>query len=131
MAQERLLHFWDEREWEKTIAGWPNAVRRGFATRLRVVQQGGQPSSHAKPLSGFDIPVWEMWHRDGQRVIYATHFASVSGKIEVLDAFEKDSRDGKKMRKSDRERIKGRIAALKREMEELEKRQRQMRRGFH
>ena len=129
--QERPLHFWDEEEWKATIAGWPEAVRRGFATRLRVVQQGGQPHSRAKPLSDFDIPVWEMWHRDGQRVIYSVHYVSVSGRVEVLDAFEKDSREGKKMRKSDRKRISARIAALKRDMDELEKRQRQLRRGLH
>ena len=128
---ERPIHFWDEDEWKEIIAGWPEAVQRGFATRLRVVQQGSQPQSRAKPLSGFDITVWELWHRDGQRVIYTIQFVSVSGRIDVLDAFEKDSSDGRKMRKSDKERIKKRVAAHKQEMEALAKRQQTTRRGLH
>lgn len=128
---ERRLHFWNDHDWREIVAGWPEAVRRGFAKRLRAVQFGEQPHSQAKPLSGFDIPIWEMWHRDGQRVIYSVHYAAVTGRIDVLDAFEKDSRAGKKMRTSDKTRIKGRIASLKREMEELDKRQRAQRRGLH
>jgi phage-related protein len=81
---DRKLNFWDESEWRKTVVGWPPAVRRGFAKRLRVVQLGGQPQSHAKPLSGFDIPIWELWHRDGQRVVYTVHYAAISGRVDIL-----------------------------------------------
>ncbi len=79
-------------------------------------------------LAGFDVPIRELWHRSGQRVVYCVHYAAVSGRIDVIDAFEKDSREGKTMRKSDKERIERRVAALKREMEELEERQRAGRR---
>lgn len=121
---ERRVNFWDEDEWRKIIVRWPSAVQRGFAKRLRVIQLGGQPTSHAKPLSGFEVPIWELWHRSGQRVVYCVHYASISGCVEVLDAFEKDSGEGRTMRTSDKERIARRVAALKREMEELQKRQR-------
>jgi len=119
--EERPLHFWDDKEWSEITDTWPSAVKKGFARRLREVQLGDQPSSNAKPLSGFGIPLWELWHRRGQRVIYSTHYASLTGQIEVLDAFEKDSRHGRVMRTSDKDRIEARVAALKGEMEDLTK----------
>lgn len=128
---ERRLHFWDDDEWRAVTESWPLAVQRRFASQLRIVQHGAQPASHAKPLTGFAIPLWELWHRDGQRVVYTVHYASSTGRIDVLDAFEKDSRHGRKMRTNDRERIIGRVARLKREMDELEARLRAFRRTLH
>jgi phage-related protein len=117
--QERHLEFWNEDEWKEITSAWPNAVKRGFATRLRVVQNGGQPASNAKPLKGFAIPLWELWHRDGQRVIYTLEYVTLKNCVFVVDAFEKDSRKGPKMRTSDKTRIEGRARALKTEMDRL------------
>lgn len=116
---ERHLEFWNEDDWNKVTSRWPDAVKRGFATRLRVVQNGGQPSSNAKPLKGFALSLWELWHRDGQRIVYTIEYVGLKNCIYILDAFEKDSRSGRKMRTSDRTRIEGRVRVLKAEMETL------------
>lgn len=130
--QVRELEFWDDDEWKAITAGWPEAVARGFATRLRVVQNGEFPSSCDKPLKGFDIALREMWHRDGQRIVYTTAYASTTNRIYIIDAFEKDSRDGRKMRTSDKTRIEGRIRTLKSQMDQLKAAEgRSTRRGFH
>ncbi len=127
---ERHLEFWNEDEWRKITARWLDPIKRGFATRLRVVQLGGQPASRAKPLAGFAIPLWELWHRDGQRVIYTVEYADLTNCVNVLDAFEKDAGKGKKMRISDAARIKARVAALKLRMDDLKTRLRS-KRGLH
>lgn len=129
--QERDLEFWDEDDWKQITSTWPNAVNRGFATRLRVVQNGGQPTSHAKPLKGFAISLWELWHRDGQRVVYTVEYASLTNHIDVLDAFKKNSSEGKKMRTSDTVRITARVTALVRRMAELKAELEAKRRGLH
>ena len=118
--KERTLEFWDEDEWEAITANWPAAVQRGFAKNLRIAQLGGTPQSHAKPLSGFKISLWELWHRDGQRVIYTTDLAELRNCVYVVDAFNKDSVKGKKMRTSDKSRIDGRAKALRAEIDRLE-----------
>ena len=117
--KDRELDFWDEDEWKVIIRAWPKSVRRTFGSRLRVVQKGKQPESGAKPLSDFKISVWELWVRSGQRVIYTTAYAHINDRVYVLDAFEKDSREGRKMRKSDRARIEGRVTRLKEQMDRL------------
>lgn len=117
--QERQLEFWDESEWKEITSRWPRAVSMGFATRLRVVQQGGFPPSRDKPLRGFDVSLREMWHRDGQRIVYTVDYCALTNRVYVLDAFDKDSRAGRKMRTSDKERIKARVKMLKREMDQL------------
>jgi phage-related protein len=118
-VKDRELDFWDEDEWKVIIRAWPKSVRRTFGSRLRVVQKGKQPESGAKPLSDFKISVWELWVRSGQRVIYTTAYAHINDRVYVLDAFEKDSREGRKMRKSDRARIEGRVTRLKEQMDRL------------
>jgi phage-related protein len=119
-VQERNLAFWDEDEWKQITGQWPTAIQRGFATKLRVVQLGGQPAANAKPLRGFNIPLWEIYHRDGQRVIYTTEYCSLTNLVHVIDAFEKDSRKGRKMRTSDKHRITGRVQRLQAEMKPLQ-----------
>lgn len=117
--KDRELDFWDEAEWKAIIKDWPVSVRKAFGSRLRTVQRGEQPDSGAKPLKDFKITVWELWARSGQRVIYTTAYAQIDDCIYVLDAFEKDSREGKKMRKSDRKRIEGRVKQLTERMEKI------------
>lgn len=117
--KDRELDFWDEDQWKAIIKDWPKSVKKTLGSRLRIVQKGKQPESGAKPLSDFKISVWELWVRSGQRVIYTTAYAEINDCIYVLDAFEKDSRDGSKMRTSDRTRIKGRVARLKERMDKL------------
>ena len=116
---ERDLDFWDEDEWREIVGHWPAAVQRGFASRLRTVQLGEFPQSRDKPLKGFAIPLREMWHRDGQRVVYTVEYATLNNRVYVIDAFEKDSGDGKEMRTSDKSRIEARAKAYKAEMEAL------------
>lgn len=127
----RPLEFWDYDEWTSITKHWPKAVRKGFGRKLRVVQLGEQPQSNAKPLKGFAFSLWELWHRDGQRVIYTTVYVTLTGRIHVLDAFEKDSADGKKMRKTDKMRIEGRVTRLKTEMDRLEAEIEARRRKLH
>lgn len=128
--QERTLEFWDYDEWKAIIERWPAAVRQRFANGLRMVQLGGMPS-HAKPLSGFDISLCELRHRDGQRVIYTTELGRLRNCIYVLDAFNKDSRKGKTMRTSDRTRIRARVARVKAEIARLEADLKARRRDLH
>jgi len=128
---ERRIEFWDEDSWNAITSRWPAAVRRGFATRLRVIQQGGQPHSHAKPLTGFAISLWELWHRDGQRVVYTVEYSLLTGTVYVLDAFAKDSRDGKTMRKSDKARIERRAADYKKKVDRMESEHRTRQRQLH
>jgi hypothetical protein len=118
--QELALDFWDEDQWRAITSRWPGAVNRGFATRLRVIQNGGFPPSCDKPLKGFPIPLREMWHRAGQRVIYTVEYTRLMNRVHIIDAFEKDSREGRAMRTSDKARITARARALKVEMERLQ-----------
>ena len=117
--RERELEFWNQDQWEGITSAWPTAVQRGFASRLRVVQLGGFPPSRDKPLKGFAISLREMWHRDGQRVVYTTEYAGLTNRVHVLDAFEKDSRENSTMRISDKKRIEARVKVLKAEMDAL------------
>lgn len=117
--RERDLEFWNEDEWADTICGWPSAVQSGFASRLRIVQLGGFPTSRDKPLKGFSISLREMWHRSGQRIIYTVEYAALTNRVHVLDAFEKDAREGSTMRTSDKKRIETRVKRLKAEMDSL------------
>ena len=94
--KERILEFWNEDEWNAITADWPTAVQRRFAENLRIAQLGGTPESHAKPLKGFKVSLWELWHRDGQRVIYTTELVELRNCVYVVDAFNKDSREGRK-----------------------------------
>jgi phage-related protein len=116
-VKDRELDFWDEDQWKAIIKDWPKSVKKTLGSRLRVVQKGKQPESGAKPLSDFKLAVWELWVRSGQRVIYTTAYAQVNDCVYVLDAFEKDSREGRKMRKSDRKRIEGRVTRLKEQID--------------
>lgn len=116
---ERNLEFWDEDQWRAITSSWPEAVQRGFAARLRIVQHGGYPPSRDKPLKGFAIPLREMWHRAGQRIVYTLEYVTLTNLIHVLDAFEKDSKKGKKMRAGDKARIEARVRMLKGEMDKL------------
>jgi hypothetical protein len=72
-----------------------------------------------------------MWHRSGPRLIYTVDYAELTNRIYVLDAFEKDSRSGRKMRSDDKARIEKRIATLKREMDDLKARLRKRPQGLH
>jgi len=129
--QERPLEFWDQAEFSRIVREWPDTVRRQFGNDLRIVQLGGHPGSNAKPLKGFAIPLWELKHREGQRIVYCTHYATLSGKIFVLDAFEKDSRDGSTMRTSDKDRIERRAKELTDKMDALKKRSNAASRNLH
>jgi hypothetical protein len=117
--EDRTLEFWDDDEWNVIVSAWPKAVKRGIGGNLRVLQHGEKPASHCKTLAGFPIRLLELWHRDGQRVICTTEYASLTNHIHVLDAFMKDSAERRKMRQSDSDRIERRARALKKRMEAL------------
>ena len=125
------LDPWDEDEWKAIIASWPKPIRKYMGPRLRTVQNGQQPATGAKPLRNFKISLWELKHRDGQRVIYTTAYTGVSGCIHIVDAFMKDSSEGEKMRKADKVRITKRVTALKKMMDQLEAEIKARRRGLH
>lgn len=121
MEEDRPLEFWDKEDWQAIVTAWPLAVKKAIGASLRVLQHGEKPDSHCKTLQDFPIPLLELWHRSGQRVICTTEYANLTGRIHVLDAFEKDSREGKKMRQSDKDRIERRAKELKQRMEALKK----------
>lgn len=100
---------------------WPKAVKKAIGANLRVLQHGERPASHCKALRDFAVPLLELWHRSGQRVICTTAYSGESGRIHVLDAFVKDSGDGRKMRRTDKERIELRAKELKNRMDEVER----------
>ena len=118
---DRPLEFWDKAEWTAIVTSWPATVRKAIGKNLRVLQHGERPSSHCKTLQGFSIALLELWHRSGQRVICTTVYTELTGCIHVLDAFEKDAREGRTMRKADKERITKRAKDLKRRMDELQR----------
>jgi hypothetical protein len=120
-VEDRPLEFWDLEEWQQIVTSWPEPVKKAIGGNLRVLQHGEKPASHCKTLQDFAIPLLELWHRSGQRVICTTEYGSLTSRIHVLDAFIKDSGEGKKMRKSDQERIERRAKQLQARMEELKK----------
>lgn len=119
--EDRPLEFWDLEEWREIVASWPESVKKAIGGNLRVLQHGEKPASHCKTLQDFAIPLLQLWHPSGQRVICTTEYASLTGNIHVLDAFMKDSREGGKMRKGDRDRIERRAKQLQGRMEELKR----------
>jgi len=121
MEEDRPLEFWDRDDWQTIVTVWPPAVRKAIGASLRVLQHGEKPDSHCEALRDFPIPLLELWHRSGQRVICTTEYANLTGRIHVLDAFEKDSGAGKKMRQSDKNRIERRAKELKLRMDALKK----------
>jgi len=68
----------------------------------------------------------ELWHPSGARVVCTTEYASLSNYIHVLDAFVKDSKEGKKIRPRVKDRIERRARDLKQRMDDLKKFNRQM-----
>jgi hypothetical protein len=121
VGEDRPLDFWDLDEWQTIVTPWPDSVKKAIGGNLRVLQHGEMPASHCKTLQGFPIPLLELWHRSGQRVICTTEFASLTNRIHVLDAFMKDSRERRRMRQSDKARIERRARDLKQRMEALKK----------
>ena len=118
---DRPLEFWDLTEWQAIVTPWPDPVKKAIGANLRVLQHGEMPASHCKTLQKFPIPLLELWHPSGPRVICTAEYAGLTGHLHVLDAFEKDSKDGKKMRPSDRDRIERRAKELKKRMDALKK----------
>lgn len=118
---DRPLEFWDLDEWRTIVTPWPQAAKDSIGGNLRILQHGDKPASHCKTLQDFPIPLLELWHRGGQRVICTTEYASLIGRVHVLDAFMKDAKDGAKMRPADKDRITGRAKALRNEMNALMK----------
>ncbi len=118
--KDRDLDVWDDDEWKDFIKNWPADLREYFGTRLRTIQQGGRPASGVKALKDFDIKLAEIKHRGGARIVYTTEYADLTGCIHVLDAFQKDSAEGPKMRTADKARIVSRVKSLKERMKPLE-----------
>jgi phage-related protein len=116
---DKDLEFWDDDEWKAFIEGWSDYLRTYVGSRLRTAQQGRRAETGVKPLQDFGIALCEIKHRCGARVVYTTEYAELTGCIYVLDAFMKDSREGKKMRTSDKTRIKARVKQIKEQMKPL------------
>jgi len=107
---DRELDFWDGdgRAFRETVKGWPDAVKKAIGGDLRRVQRGEEPL-HGKPLKGFAVKAYEVKHRGGARVVYSVAFVEISGRVFIVDAFMKDSRDGNEMRIDDKKRIEDRL----------------------
>ena len=75
------------------VKGFPTAVRQKLGFALYQAQVGGKHES-AKPLRGFDVPVWEV-RADGPggtyRAVYVVHYHDA---VYVLHAFQKKSKTG-------------------------------------
>ncbi len=76
-----------------TLKGFPVAVRQKLGFALYQAQIGGKHES-AKPLRGFDTPVWEI-RADAPsgtyRAVYVVHFRNAAY---VLHAFQKKAKSG-------------------------------------
>jgi hypothetical protein len=125
-VEDKPLEFWDKDEWMTIVAPWSDSVKRAIGSNLRVLQHGEKPASHCKTLRDFPIALLELWHPSGARVVCTTEYASLSNYIHVLDAFVKDSKEGKKMRPGVKDRIERRARDLKQRMDDLKKFNRQM-----
>ena len=76
-----------------TLQGFPAAVRQKLGFALYQAQIGGKHES-AKPLRGFDTPVWEIRADDPSgtyRAVYVVHFRDA---VYVLHAFQKKAKTG-------------------------------------
>ena len=76
-----------------TLKSFPSAVRQKLGFALYQAQIGGKHES-AKPLRGFDAPVWEVRADDPSgtyRAVYVVHFREA---VYVLHAFQKKAKTG-------------------------------------
>ena len=76
-----------------TLKRFPSAVRQKLGFALYQAQIGGKHES-AKPLRGFDAPVWEVRADDPSgtyRAVYVVHFRDA---VYVLHAFQKKAKSG-------------------------------------
>jgi len=128
---DKDLEFWDDDEWRAFIQDWDHDLRAYFGSRLRTAQQGRLPETGVKPLQDFGIALFEIKHSCGARVVYTTEYATLTRCIYVVDAFMKDSREGKKMRTSDRTRIRARVKRIKEQMKPLIEREAARKKRLH
>lgn len=91
------------------------AVRDRVNTALTIAAEGGK-AYIAKPLKGFGPGLMEIhirYRTDTWRVVYVTE---VAGRLWVIHAFRKKSKTGIKTPKAEIDRIRGRLARLRREL---------------
>jgi phage-related protein len=92
----------------------PRQVRRNIGQALYAVQQGERDPS-AKPLKGFGgtrvMEIVERYRTDAYRGVYTAHFADA---IYVLHVFQKKSKRGIAMPRSDIDLIRQRFAEAER-----------------
>ncbi|MFH1739763.1 MAG: type II toxin-antitoxin system RelE/ParE family toxin [bacterium] len=96
-----------------TLKGFPVAVRQKLGFALYQAQIGGKHES-AKPLHGFDAPVWEIRADDPSgtyRAVYVVHFRDA---VYVLHAFEKKAKSGIATPRRDIELIRQRLKLARR-----------------
>ena len=101
----------------KDLLAFPEEVVDDFGYELGVVQQGGAPSSSAKPWKGEGAGVFELVedHRGGTwRVVYTVRFEKA---VYVLHCFQKKSPSGVRTARTDIELIHERLKVARTDYE--------------
>jgi phage-related protein len=109
---------------KKSLDGLPEDVKDVFGSALLDVQYGGTPEG-AKPFGeGLPHEIWKIvedYDGDTYRAVYTAAFPDV---VYVLDAFVKKSRSGIKTPQPDKDRVRDRFKAAKRDYEENHRKRR-------
>ena len=103
---------------KNSLDGLPEDVKDVFGSALLDVQYGGTPEG-AKPFGeGLPHEVWKIvedYAGDTYRAVYTAAFPEV---VYVLDAFVKKSKSGIKTPQPDKDRVRDRFKAAKRDYDE-------------
>ena len=101
----KLIWIGDSKE---LLSSFPIDVKKVFGFALRLVQNGITPEI-AKPLTGFDIGVYELKTNSTGNTYRTVYVVKLKKAVYVIDAFIKKSTKGNKTPKQVRERLNERI----------------------
>ena len=103
---------------KKSLDSLPEEVKDVFGSALLDVQYGETPDG-AKPFGeGLPHEIWKIvedYDGDTYRAVYTASFSEV---VYVLDAFVKKSKSGIKTPQADKDRVRDRFKAAKRDYDE-------------
>ena len=103
---------------KKSLDGMPEDVKDVFGSALLDVQYGETPDG-AKPFGeGLPHEIWKIvedYDGDTYRAVYTAAFPEV---VYVLDAFAKKSKSGIKTPQADKDRVRDRFKAAKRDYDD-------------
>ena len=76
-----------------TLRGFPMVARQKLGFALYQAQMGGKHES-AKPMRGYDVPVWEVRADDRSGTYRAVYVVHLRDAVYVLHAFRKKAKSG-------------------------------------